>query len=619
MTAIEKIVQTMTVEEQHLLQERAAVRASHFHTALYVSTGLSVLLASLLATVHLLIFRELRVRRHIQWELARARDAALISSKTKSEFLANMSHEIRTPMNGIIGMSGLLIDTKLSVEQREFALTVQTCADSLLTIINDILDFSKIEAGKLTFEMLDFDIRQVVESTIEILAERAQSKNIELVSLIHAGVPPDLCGDAGRLRQVLLNLLSNAVKFTERGEVALYVRTENVSPGSVQLLFEVVDTGIGLSEEAQARVFQPFAQADGSTTRKYGGTGLGLAISRGLVERMDGEMGIRSELEAGSTFWFTARFQKQAQPASRPRRQAPDGLNVLVAEDNEVCRTALSTMLTTWGIQHTTTGGGRDALALLRSARAAGTPFQVALLDMQMPGMGGFELTEEIKADAALAATQIIIMHTVGRRGSSASWAEAGISGYVTKPVKQSAFYDAIMDAVAPKAGPRLGVNSARKQTFKTTTELSRLMMRPVAAPRLSSARVLIAEDNMVNQKVALRQLLNLGFRADAVANGREVIDAMSHIPYRLIFMDCQMPEMDGYEATRHLRAQQSAANKVTIVAMTANALEGDRETCLAAGMDDYLSKPVKQDELERVLRRWLPADAFPPATIESR
>ncbi len=250
-------------------------------------------------------------------------------------------------------------------------------------------------------------------------------------------------------------------------------------------------------------------------------------------------------------------------------------------------------------------------------ARAA-TPFQVALLDMQMPGMGGFELTEEIKADAALASTQIIIMHTVGRRGSSASWAEAGISGYVTKPVKQSAFYDAIMDAVAPQGRAAPGRQRARKQTFKTTTELSRLMMRPVAAPRLSSCRVLIAEDNMVNQKVALRQLLNLGFRADAVANGREVLDAMSRIPYRLIFMDCQMPEMDGYEATRHPRARQTR-RKVTIVAMTANALEGDRETCLAAGMDDYLSKPVKQDELERVLRRWLPADAFPLRDVESR
>ena len=602
-----RMIDVIKGDAAQTVRECTAVRQKNFGLALSVSIGLAGLLSILLALVHFIVFRELRARRRVETELGAARDVALSSAKTKSEFLANMSHEIRTPMNGIIGMTGLLVDTKLTVEQREFAVTVQNCADSLLTIINDILDFSKIEAGKLTFEVLDFDIRQVVESTIEILAERAQSKNLELISLIDSGVPVDLCGDAGRLRQVMLNLLSNAVKFTDKGEVSLHVRSDGVSETEVRLLFEIVDTGIGLGTEAQGRIFQPFSQADGSTTRKYGGTGLGLAISRGLVERMNGQIGVKSEIGVGSNFWFTAQLTKQVNPPSRPTRRAPANLRVLVVDDNVACCQALGAMLESWNIKFAFAHSGRDALGVMRSAGASGDPFQIALLDMQMPGMSGFALTEEIKRDAVLATTQLIIMHTIGRRGSSSSWAEAGINGYVTKPVKQSALFDAIMDAVATPSGPRLGVNVPKQQTFKTTTELSRLMMRPVAAPRMSSVRILLAEDNMVNQKVALRQLLNLGFRADAVANGREVIEALARIPYRLVFMDCQMPEMDGYQATQILRNRTGHGDKVTIIAMTANALEGDRETCLAAGMDDYLSKPVKQEDLERVLRRWLP------------
>jgi signal transduction histidine kinase/CheY-like chemotaxis protein len=616
MESVRAVVASMTEEEVALMRDRTQMRQWHLEMSIFVSSALTIILSGLLAWVHYLVYRELKKRRRVESELASARDSAIGSSRTKSEFLANMSHEIRTPMNGIIGMSGLLIDSKLSVEQREFATTVQNCADSLLTIINDILDFSKIEAGKLTFEQLDFTISQTVESTVEILAERAQSKGLELICLVQPGVPLDLCGDAGRLRQVLLNLLSNAIKFTDKGEVALYVRAQDVTASDALLLFEVTDTGIGLSEEAQARVFEPFAQADGSTTRRYGGTGLGLAISRGLVERMGGEIGVRSSPAKGSTFWFTARFQKQPVATARPLRRPPEGIRVLIVDDNEACRQALARMLDSWNIASAEAASGRDALVALRAAGAAGEPFKIALLDMQMPGMSGLALTEEIKTDLVLASTQLIIMHTVGRRGSSASWAEAGIAGYVTKPVKQSSLLDAIMDAAV---GPTIGRPDPAGRPFKRTAELSRMMARPMAAPHVSKCRILVAEDNMVNQKVALRQLLNLGFRAEAVANGREVLEALARIPYRLVFMDCQMPEMDGYEATRAIRERPAGAAKVTIIAMTANALEGDRETCLASGMDDYLSKPVKQEDLEKVLRRWLPVDAFPANLAEAK
>ena len=429
-------------------------------------------------------------------------------------------------------------------------------------------------------------------------------------------------GDAGRLRQVLLNLLSNAIKFTEAGEVALYVRAEAVSDSHATLLFEVTDTGIGLSDEAQKLIFKPFSQADGSTTRKYGGTGLGLAISKGLVERMSGQIGVRSVLGQGATFWFTAQYEKQGLAAEEQLRNPPEKLRVLIVDDNAACRHALAAMMDAWGIRHAEAGGGREAIQVMRAANASGESFQVILLDMQMPMMSGFAVTEEIKADPVLVSSQIIMMHTVGRRGSSASWSEAGINGYVTKPVKQSALYDAIINAALAsiQSQPRLGTASPARQPFKTTTELSRLMARPMTvAPRLSTCRVLVAEDNMVNQKVALRQLLNLGFRADAVANGREAADALTRIPYGLVFMDCQMPEMDGYEATKLIRSRAGKTAKITIIAMTANALEGDREGCLAAGMDDYLSKPVKQEDLEKVLRRWLPKESFPPSPIEAK